>query len=197
MNSRDWELCSDEYKDPWRDEIIDIVRNGLWLSTTCEGFLGIVDKGLILPSSLEREPFSYPQTKNSYAAFKGYVAVFDFRAATDEQICDHYDMKWDGFFPMHSGLTIVLRLNRTQLKRKLIPNNRAQEEVGNKKVWIPYVEAWHPEPISVKAVCGALVLGWKKDNTTYHKKNNFGYVKDLQQLSEDLKDLLSNNEKNH
>lgn len=180
----------EEIPDPYRDELIEIVRDGLWHSTTAEGFIGIVESGKILPSSAEREPFSYPQTENSYALLKGYVAVFDFYAATDEQIRGHYDGKWDGFFPLKQ-FSIALELDRAQLRERLIPNSQAKEEVGYKKMWIPFVEAWHPIPIPLKAISGALVLGWGEDGN----KQICDYIKiecieDLYEIAEQLKDAI-------
>lgn len=178
----------EEIPDPYRDELIEIVRDGLWHSTTTEGFIGIVESGKILPSSTENKPFSYPQTENSYALLKRYVAVFDFYAATDEQMHEHYHGKWSSFFPL-KGPTIALKLDRDQLKDRLIPNSTAEEEVGIKKMLIPFVEAWYPVPIPLKAVSGALLLRRGED----YINEIIGYIEiecieDLHELAVELND---------
>lgn len=180
----------EEIPDPFRDELIEIVRDGLWHSTTAEGFFGIVENGNILPSSAEREPFSYSVTTNSYALLKGYVAVFDFYAATDEQMKKHYRGKWSNFFPL-SGLTIALELDRDRLKDTLIPNNQAKEEVGYEKMWIPFVEAWHPVPIPLKAINGALIIGGGQGRIQQILGQiEIECIEDLHELAEQLKDAI-------
>lgn len=180
----------EEIPDPFRDELLEIVHDGLWHSTTTEGFIGIVESGMILPSSTENQPFSYSQTENSYALLKGYVAVFDFYAATYKQIREHYNGKWSSFFPLDE-LTIALKLDRDQLKSRLIPNSQAKKEVGCKKMWIPFVEAWHPIPIPLKAVSGALILGRGKN---YINKIidyiEIEHIEDLHELAEQLQDAI-------
>jgi hypothetical protein len=70
---------------------------------------------------------------------------------------------WDDLKPV----TIVIELNQQELQAKLVPNSVAQAKkmeekspVDRDKAWsyIPYVEAWYPEPIPVSAISSYILV---------------------------------------
>jgi hypothetical protein len=111
---------------------------------------------MIAPSS-GRYAMSFPQTSNSYAMMKQYVSLFDLGSAQADQ-CLFMSWKWTTFFSRFRPFTVALELDRERIREALVPNSEARAEVGFKKVWIPYVEAWHHGPIPLSAVCRYLVL---------------------------------------
>lgn len=128
----------------------------VWHLSFPEGAIGILDDREILPSSSDRE-FSQPQTANSYALAKGYVALFDFRNATLDELQEE-DWKWGNYFwgrPFRVGFEVDVG----RLPDNLIPWQQAKREVGYKKVWVPYYGAWSTQPISLDAVASLVVSG--------------------------------------
>ena len=65
------------------------LRIGLWHTTSLQGYLGIQLSGFIEPNNGNR-PFTYPQTENSYGFCKGYICLFDFGAASENECVVHY-----------------------------------------------------------------------------------------------------------
>ncbi len=99
---------------------------------------------------------TYPQSKFYFASFKSYVSLFDFSAAQYKQLISIHHT-WGGFFFDQKPITIVLRLSKEELLDKLIPNSAAKLDNPEKKGYIPYVEAWYPEPIPFNAILGLII----------------------------------------
>jgi hypothetical protein len=130
--------------------------DAVWHLSPPEGAIGILDDREILPSSTDRE-FSQPQTANSYALAKGYVALFDFRNATLAEV-EEEDWKWGNYFwgrPFRVGFEIDV----DRLSDDLVTWQEAKREVGYKKVWVPYYGAWSTEPLSLDVVASLVVSG--------------------------------------
>lgn len=146
-------------------QLFPLLRGGLFHRTGIQGFRGIFDTGFIFPNT-GQFPTSYPQTKHYYGFSKRYISVFDFHEVHDAQCISNYHV-WGSFFFDHKPLTISFRLNRNMLIDKLIPNV-AGPKLGSPeyKAYIAYVEAWYPEPISVKAVQSFLLVA---QNPQTHK----------------------------
>jgi hypothetical protein len=102
-------------------------------------------------------PYSFPQTANSYGFYKGYVCLFDFGVVAEPEYVRFYE-RWAEFFERQKPFTVAIELDRAALGEKLVPNDVAKREVGYKKVWIPYVEAWHIGPISLASCARQYVL---------------------------------------
>ena len=135
------------------------LRKGLLHRTSIEGYRGIRQAGYIFPNQ-GQFPYSYPQSKFYYSHSKGYVCLFDFESAEEED-CIAIHLTWGHFFSDHKPATVVLRLNRQVLGNDLIPNSAAPK-LGSQdfKSYIPYVEAWHPKPVPVSAIDGYIITMW-------------------------------------
>lgn len=126
------------------------LKRGIWHCTGPRGYAGIRSSGAIEPSD-GRNPYTFPQTANSYARKKCYVSLFDFGAASDSE-CFSMHFKWTRFFSHFEPFTAVLELDRATLAERLVPASVARQPEAYGTVWIPHVEAWHAGPIPVSAV---------------------------------------------
>jgi hypothetical protein len=135
------------------------LRDGVFHRTHVEGYRGIRKCGQILPND-GTLPLSYPQSNVYYGYSKGYICLFDFESAREEDYRANHHM-WAQFFYDGKPVTIVLKLNRQKLAAKLIPNSSRPRpgETGYKPA-IAYVEAWYPNPIPLSSVDGAIVTRW-------------------------------------
>ena len=140
--------------------ILPALRKGLIHCTSLSALASIFRIGKILPND-GSFPFTYPQSQNSYASHNRAVSLFDFETPSVAELLDE-KWKWGSFFFVHKP-TIALRLDRDCLKTDLIPNNAAKQEVGFKKMWIPRVEVWYPEPIPVEVICGYVLAVSQRD----------------------------------
>lgn len=136
--------------------LFDELKPGVWHVTSPQGYLGIRRSGMIGPSS-GMHPMSFPQTSNSYAMMKQYVSLFDLGSAEVDQ-CLFMSWKWTTFFSHFRPFTVAFELDCERIREALVPNSEARADVAYKKVWIPYVEAWHRGPIPLSAVRRYLVL---------------------------------------
>ena len=126
------------------------LRTGIFHTTSLEGYEGIRDSGYIV-ANRGQFPCRYPQSKVYWGPSMGYVCLFDFESATEEQcILNHHN--WTQFFADHEPATVLLKLDRKALT-DLIPNS-ARPKLGTPqyKGAIAYVEAWSPTPIPFSAI---------------------------------------------
>lgn len=149
-----------KYRKDFRSSSISsfwhILRPGIWHTTGLEGFEGIVESGAIEPNPGNRD-FTFPQTENSYGYLKGYVSLFDFGSAIQDE-CIAEAQKWSTFFKRRKPVNIALGIRRELISDRLIENARALKETGYKTMWIPGVEAWHDGPIPCSAIESVLIV---------------------------------------
>lgn len=132
------------------------LRHGIWHTTGPSGYLGIRESGAIEPSTGKR-PFTFPQTKNSFALKNGLVSVFDLGSAAEEE-CVFMSWKWTKFFSHFRPFTVAMELDRATLSATLVPHSACKGSEGENSVWIPWVEAWHRGPVPLLAIKRYLVL---------------------------------------
>lgn len=158
INSNDPEFQRDlaSFRESWIGELFPRLRGRLWHNTSLQALREIRSTGAIEPNR-GQFPFTFPQTGNSYGFAKGYVSLFDFVTPTEEE-CIHFYMKWAGFFSHHKPYTVAIDIAAHRLPGRLVSNEAARLEVGFKKVWIPWVEAWHDGPIPISAFNGYLLI---------------------------------------
>lgn len=137
--------------------LFPLLRTGIFHRTGLEGYRGIRRLGHILPNE-GQFPHSYPQSKFYYGPSKGYVCLFDFESAAEED-CIAVHRTWAQFFSDHRPATVALRLNRQALGADLIPNSSAPK-LGTEgyRSYIPRVEAWYPKPVPLSAVDGYILI---------------------------------------
>jgi hypothetical protein len=129
------------------DDIKTKLRTGLYHRTSLKHYEGIRRAGVIIPNAGQFE-VTYEQSKGSYGFRNGYISLFDFESVR-LNIYNEFFQEWVGFFGYLVPATLILKINRKQLKDKLIPNGSAQLGVD---FFIPYAEVWYPEPIRLTSV---------------------------------------------
>lgn len=163
MNKRESE---DHEIKSFRESIVyplmPILKKGILHRTGLQGYKGIKQSGHIEPN-LGQFPYSYPQSKTYYGGSNGFICLFDFESAEEEDYRAIH-LTWGQFLTDHKPITIIMRLNRQKLVQKLIPNSDAPK-IGDPKYrsYIPYVETWYPEPIPLSAVENYIVTFWNRD----------------------------------
>jgi hypothetical protein len=139
-----------EFNESWLSEYSTLLRGSIWHLTSPLGISGIKKSGYIEPN-LGSHKYTFPQSENSYGKLKGYICLFDFFSVDEKEFLYTF-YRWRCFFWHHKPFTIALELNREYLMSNLILNQIARQEVGYKKVWIPYVEVWYPKRIPISAI---------------------------------------------
>jgi hypothetical protein len=125
--------------------VLEDLRRGLWHTTTLKGYAGIRASGAIEPNR-GQFPFNFIDTPTSYAFFKGYVSLFDFASATEDQCAMHYPA-WAQYF---EGFRVAIEIVREDVAAGLIGYERARADAGSRML-IPHVEAWHDGAIPISA----------------------------------------------
>lgn len=150
--------------ESWISKYYDLICNGLWHLTSPRGILGIKRSGFIEPNCGNFQ-YTLPQSKNSYGKSKKYVCLFDFFSANDTEIIYTSD-RWIDFFRCHKPFTVALKLNRKSLAPSLISNDVARQDIGYRKVWIPYVESWYPRAIEISEIVNYFVIPFDSPKLT-------------------------------
>lgn len=140
------ENCTRSLEYSGLDRLLPVLREGLYHLTSAEGYAGILCSGFIEPND-GRFPNTFERSVHSYSRSRGYTSLFDFETPTLEQ-CVSEEPKWAEFFTQRKPSIVLIKLDRQKLVPRLIPNERAKQEVGyGHPIWMPYVEVWYPDPI--------------------------------------------------
>ena len=78
--------------ESWLSEYSTMLRSGIWHVTSHSGISGIKKNGYIKPN-LGDYKHTFTQSKNSYAEIKGYICLFDFLSASEEEFIYTFN-KW-------------------------------------------------------------------------------------------------------
>jgi hypothetical protein len=167
--------------------LMPLLRKGVLHTTNIDGYRGIRRSGKILPNTGDL-PYSYSQSEHYYGSSKGWVCLFDFESAREEDYRRNHIL-WSDFFlsrnPRRGPATIVLNVNRQKLADKLIPNS-ARPRLGEPeyKPAFAYVEAWYPDAIPSSAI-DSYIITWQ--NPAKHKLEFQEFSKaDVEKLEEKI-----------
>ena len=116
--------------------------------TSYESYYGILRDGIIKPNKEGEFNFTWPQSEISYGRKRGYVCLFDLRNKSND-IIEEALMKFNFLNPFYSQNRAVFLILSPQLHSSLIYDVKAKEEIGYKEMYIPYVECWYPNGISL------------------------------------------------
>jgi hypothetical protein len=160
MDEINYEGLEEHEIESWEDHpisnIYPFLRGDLFHRTNFEGYRGIREAKQILPNT-GQFPYTYPQSEFSYGANIGGVSLFDFTSASDRD-CISIHLTWGGFFFDQKPATIVFRMDKEFLSQKLISNSDAPKLSDPQyKGYIPFIEAWYPEPIPFDAIVGIII----------------------------------------
>jgi hypothetical protein len=134
--------------------IMPILQNNVWHRTSHSGAIGIYQDGFIRPN-LGEFSFTYPQSEYYYGGRNGYVCLFDFETANEDDYCDNVDV-WAPFLTDQEPVTFLLGLDRKQLPALITYESIPKSEMK----CIGFVECWYPEPIPFSAVDQLLITRW-------------------------------------
>lgn len=167
----DWHPEEAVYQERWENEPVrplyyKFLQGRIFHRTNVVGFKGIQDTGYIIPNK-GQFPYNHTQSPHYFGGRNHLVCLFDFSSGTERehilQVGTWGFFFWADFKPV----TIVIELNQQKLQAKLVPNSVAQAKkmeekwpVDRDKAWsyIPYVEAWYPEPIPVSAISSYMLV---------------------------------------
>lgn len=143
--------------------LMPLLRKEILHTTNIEGYIGIRQTGKILPNMGDL-PRSYPQSESYFGGSKGWLCLFDFQSAREEDYIRNHHL-WSDFFtsrnPRRGPATIIIQLNRRKLIDRLIPNSaRPKPGEPNYRPAIAYVEVWYPEAIPTSFIVGYIVT-WR------------------------------------
>lgn len=140
------ENCARSLRDSGLNQLLPVLREGLCHLTDAAGYAGIRSSGYIEPND-GRFPNSFERSAHSYGRSRGFISLFDFETPTLDT-CVSEEPKWTTFFVQRKPSLVLIRLDGQKLAAKLVPNERAREEVGlGRPVWMPHIEVWYPDPI--------------------------------------------------
>ena len=139
-----------------RDKLLPRIIKQVFHVTTRSGWCGIKGSGVIKPSGdgTVEPAFQY---RNSFGRRNGYVCLFDLRTASDAQIADALDVRFNFLDPWGRGNDPVFLIFGPESYRELIPWTVARDErSGSMFIW--YVEGWYPGPIQIELLSQVIEL---------------------------------------
>jgi hypothetical protein len=134
--------------DPEWGRIYSFLRHGYWHVTSPGNWQAIKKSGAIKPNINGRFRTRWSGiTDRSYAYIQECVSLFDFITPSEEDVIRLWDRSWP-ILTDNEATTVLLRIDRRQLRSKIIPNC----EAGVKYLQIPHCEVWFPGPIPIDSI---------------------------------------------
>lgn len=135
------------------------LMEGVYHSTTIDGFKGIYKDKKINPNIGNKYPVNHCQTKTNYGYKKKYISLLDLELARIGRCIENFS-EWNYYFSTFTT-KIILKLERASLT-KLIGNPYIKDvaKIGEfNKVggFVPYFEVWYPKSIPTSAVTGCFI----------------------------------------
>ena len=147
-----------------RNTLLPELKGKLFHVTSYQAFERIIKNGDIKvnDSGVPR----WPTFTKSYASSRDLICLFDLRRASDERI--NYALKKIDFLnPPHCKEKPVFLFFKKTIAPKIISCN----EVGHNEQYVPYIEAWHPSPLSIENVDRILKVNIILDEDSQHREN--------------------------
>jgi hypothetical protein len=143
-------------------------RGHLWHRTSLQSLEGILRDGEIVPNTGQLQPTSL-QSKVSYAWHLNAVSLFDFDTVDESSVSEY---GWGTVFTSELPIVVLIRLRREAPDRAklLLPTeirgdrrlDILPDEIRQKHMVIPAVEALHIGPISASAFSGFILTTFKE-----------------------------------
>jgi len=138
-------------KSGLKEKILPLLKEKVFHVTSSEAYQAIVGDGMIKPNKNACFGYTFPQSAISYGVKREYICLFDLRNKSDDVIEESL-MKFYFLKPFHDQSISVFLILSSRLYENLIYYTQAKEEVGYKEMYIPYVECWYPDNISLKRI---------------------------------------------
>ncbi|SFU15542.1 hypothetical protein SAMN05444141_11146 [Pseudovibrio denitrificans] len=144
------------------DDLLKVLKDGLWHTTSMKRFWAIMEKKAILPEPdiPDRERYNTGNGKKNYPFVRslGGISLFDFSDFDPEKYSENYPMSsWYNFvpYPRSRNLAVWIEINRQHASPNLISTTELMDRWNNEKAYghnvMPHIEAGHIGPISIDA----------------------------------------------
>lgn len=133
-----------------KKEILPLLMGQVFHVTNKNSFKGIKKEGKINNNLNKQYKLTTAQSENNYGRKRGHVCLIDLRDINAQNLKDAL-MKYY-FLSPHNEEDVYFLILKDECFNRLIPWQKAQEEVGYKEVWIPHVETWYPGDIDLSFV---------------------------------------------
>lgn len=134
--------------------IVAHLKHRLFHCTSIEGLRGIERDGCIRYNDGAFQS-SDPQSADGHGRRITAISLFDFESASESEIVDQESL-WLYFLSHFDPITAVILLN-SNLRENIILHAGAKSERDH-PMYIPYVEAWFRDSISVGSIDGVLLI---------------------------------------
>lgn len=148
VSQREVEIAPDE----WQSIVFPLLMGKVFHATRRTSFWEIVSAGHVLPGTQVRNREGLGSGPGNYAGFKGYVALFDFRTRSPQEILEQLSK----CHPCQLGDFHSLLVLNQDVHPALVLDSTAAEEVGWSKRRVPFIECWHPSPIPIERIVEVL-----------------------------------------
>lgn len=132
------------------DKILPLLLNKVFHVTSQSAF-NLIEKDYKIKNNKENV-FDYvfgPQSENSYGRKRGYICLMDLRSKNTKQIEEAlFKLSFLNPFRKDKGNPFYL-IASPSIYPDLIDSIHAQKEVGLSEMWVPEVECWYPNNLSL------------------------------------------------
>lgn len=128
-----------------------------------------------------------PGSENCFAFQNNYISLFDFYRLPFEIFTSHES--WYTFLYDKKPVTILMQFDRDEINHEVISNSIRRSCPGKTGQYFPYVEVWHPEPLSVEGIERILVVFVKNRKILFEDITNHSRIEN-NDIRPELSDLL-------
>lgn len=158
--------------------VLPLLLGTVFHVTSSPALTDIVSSGAIRSNCDRRFQFTFPQSENNYGRQRGYVCLFDFREASEDDAREA--RRKFNFLKPTSADPVFLFLSRSEHARLV-----AWTDAPAGAMVVPYVETWYPEDVPLSSLSGALVVTVEPDDVDSAFRR---VIRELHQHKNDLLD---------
>ncbi len=134
------------------DRLYQVLRGGLYHSTSLAGWRGIRERGEIIPNDGSL-PFSHGQSKASCCYHLGGISLLDLRNPRMALTGPDGLSQWTTFLGNHRPMTILLEIDPALLSEHfLVSADRIRSLAHQGLIFVPETEACYRLPIPVASI---------------------------------------------
>lgn len=161
----------ESYSDELHEKLLPQFVGKVFHVTTVHGIKRILKSGSIKNNKNRDFELTYPQSGNSYGRKRGYTCFVDLRGVLEEELKLALD-KYYFLNPKSCNDNPIFLFISEELHSDLIRWSQAKKEIGYREMFVPYIESWYPDDISVEYITNIINLSVK------HKPVEFNLSKE-------------------
>jgi len=159
-------------RDDQEEKLFPMLLNNFFHVTGKDAFKKIRESGFINSNKNNAYTYTFPQSRNNYGARNGMVCLIDLRQKSYAEAKNHASDGYNFLRPRSNWKEVIFLLLDTTFHKDLrlqarfnspmVGKNYISMERFNKGTYVPEIECWYPEKITLNKISKVLIVEMKE-----------------------------------